>query len=122
MKIDLSDGKIHIDISELLDSIDKTKKEEFVDALAVNEEVIESVVLQITDGWTPLNSHGYIGYTSDTPSTAIDKARRTIAKGASEIAKREIEILENAVRAEKERSRELLHEIHELRAQHGTWF
>lgn len=67
------------------------------------ETVIKYVTDQILDGWTEQSSHGYIDCTAQSnPSSAINVARREIAKRSSEIAKKEIEALENALaKAEK---------------------
>lgn len=116
MRVDISDGKIHINVMDLMESIDKDSKIEIIDALAISDDVISFVADQILHEWTPLDSRGYTDCVlSDTPGTPINQARRRIAKESGEVARKEIEGLERAIRIEKDRNEKLLREISELK-------
>lgn len=90
MRIGIDRGTLTIDIAELLDGLTDEDRLALADSLSVMDSVIEYVAQQIVDGWTEAGSHGMRGCGNAEPTTPLDKAIRTVALGASEVAAKDI--------------------------------
>lgn len=92
--------KYEIDLEQLFDG---THDEDIIDFIATHDVIIDEVAKQIVTGYTSSYSHG--GRTWDLRSgTPLDRARRAVADGASEVAKITLAEAQRAVEhAEKSR-------------------
>ncbi len=106
----LKDGQLTFSITDILDKLDGESKVEFIETLACDEVIIEHVASQIITG---LTSGGYSGAKSymayHEPTTALDKATREISKISSDLARKEIEKLEFALKESEKKYYELLY-------------
>jgi hypothetical protein len=101
--VTIKDGKIILDIFDLLGELCSDQRNEIIDLLSCRDEVIDEVTNQIIDGMTTQGSHGAIGAGGDPAAVhGIDGARMRIAKASSDIAAREIERLGVAIQREKQ--------------------
>lgn len=117
MNVCYKDGKIEFDFEDLLRSLDEKSKLQAAEHLACHDEIIKHVVDQILDGFTEDGSRGYRCFLSEEePETALDWACREIAKRSSEVAKKEIEILERSIKKYNEENMELRAELYDFRA------
>lgn len=116
MKVEYKAGNIIMDLHDLLRFVSPETKQEMIESLACDDDIIRHVVEQIISGWT---ENMYCGGSACTPSAnpllPLDKARRDIAKHSGEIAKAEIEKLENTLASSMKLNNELYGEIHDLR-------
>jgi hypothetical protein len=96
------DGELAIDLHSLLNQVSGEDKIALIESLSCDEEIIKHVTDQILEGFTENGYFGSTGFGESEPRTALDRARREIAKGASELAKEEIGAMENRVKSEKE--------------------
>lgn len=122
MKIEIKEGKVTIDAYELIDNFSGEEKLKLIECLACQNEIIKHVADQIISGWTENGWHGSKGY-SETPFTELDKARRFVAENSGELAKKEIQKLENLVKVKEEflnkswtENEKLQDELREMRA------
>lgn len=120
MKAKITEQGICIDISELLDSIAPEDKSELFKHIACDDQVILDVCAQIMDGWTEDGWHGTVSATAQADTVnciapAINKVRRDFAKRSGEIARREIEGLERALKKANDRVQKLENEAYALR-------
>jgi hypothetical protein len=105
------DGKLEIDLHSLLDSIPKEDLEEFFESVSCNDRVIQHVTDQIIHKWTEnCYSGGSCVTAGAEPLWGLDKAWRRVAKHSGEVAKREIERLEDALRQKNKEYFDLLNE------------
>lgn len=104
MDAKITEGRLTVNVADLIGQLDDEGRQHVIQTLACQSEVIEAVAEQIVDGWTEAGYHGYISY-GPMPHTALDKARRLVAKSAPANAEKAIERLERiAVDAEKRAS------------------
>lgn len=103
MKLSYQSG--NLELSVCLDTVLQTLSDEqkvlLVDSLSCEEAIIKNVADQILTGWTEQCSHGRTSYTSQSDPeclTALDRARRELARNSSEIAAKEIARLEDALK------------------------
>jgi len=105
------DGKIEIDMMELMKGMIDSQKEQIIESLACDCDVIKFVTQQIIDGFT---ENGFFGSSlctaSHAPTYGLDWAKREVAKASGEVAKREIEALEKALKNSNERYFDLANE------------
>jgi hypothetical protein len=99
MSVSYKDGKIMICTIDLFRGLIGPERDEFLDRMACEDAVIESVAAQIIEGWTQLGSRAGSCGTHATPHTPLDRAIREVAKRSGEVAKEEIEALETALAA-----------------------
>ena len=110
--IKYKEGNLVIDLHALLDSVPKTDLEEFFESVSCNDRVIEHVTSQILDKWTSSGHSAVVCATAtDQNHNALDRAWREVAKRSGEVAKREIERLETALRRRNEQYFSLLNEL-----------
>lgn len=104
MDCKLIDGRLTVNVYDLIENLADEDKAHIMETLSCDDKIIENVAAQIVDGWTEAGYHGGITY-GPMPHTALDKARRLVAKSAPEVRDKAIERLERiAVEAEKKAS------------------
>lgn len=101
------DGKLELDIEDLLRQLPEDQKLALMESFSCDEVIIKHVTDQLLDGCTDNGFWGAGGVASDAPYTALDKAKREVAKRSGEVAKKEIEALECALAREKEQHKEI---------------
>jgi hypothetical protein len=120
MKID--NGNIVINVYDLIGQIPAEQREQIIDSLACQDEVINEVMNQVIDGFTTLGSHAGTTYGGDVDAVyGIDGARMRIAKASSEIAAKEIERLGVALAREKAHSNDGWAKYHKLLESHRRY-
>ena len=103
MEIKFKDGNLQIDLHSLLDNIREEDLSEFLESVSCNDKVIKHVADQILGKWTENGYSGGAACTADAdPKWGLDKAWREVAKRSGEVAKREIERLEEALKRRNE--------------------
>ena len=111
MEIKFKDGNLQIDLHDLLDNIREEDLSEFLESISCNNKVIKHVTDQIIDKWT---ENVYSGSSNITASAEVynglDKAWREVAKRSGEVAKREIERLEEALKRRNQEYFDLVNE------------
>ena len=111
MEIKFKDGNLQIDLHSLLDNIREEDLSEFLESISCNDKVIKHVTDQILDRWT---ENVYSGSSNTSASAEVyfglDKAWREVAKRSGEVAKREIERLEEALKRRNEEYYNLVNE------------
>lgn len=111
MNINYKDGKLQIDLHDLLDNVREEDLNEFLETVSCNDKVIKHVTDQILDKWTENYYSGGTACTADAaPIWGLDKAWREVAKRSGEVAKREIERLEDALKRRNEEYFNLVNE------------
>lgn len=116
------EGNLVIDLHSLLDNVPQEDLEEFYEAVSCNDRVIKHVTDQIITKWTENACHGatYIDSQAE-PYTGLDKAWREVAKHSGDVAKREIERLEEALRKKNEEYYKLQEEICRRNIRHNSF-
>jgi hypothetical protein len=90
MKLEIVDGKIRIDVRDLLENIGLSEcAEELVNHLGCQDAVIKMVADQIIHGCTEEGWHGAKTY-GHNPGTPLTEAIRAVANASSEVAAEEI--------------------------------
>lgn len=116
MKVNYKEGKLELDLHDLLQNVNKETKMEMIESISCDDHIIKHVTEQIINKWT---ENFYSGGTNVTASanthTGLDWAWREVAKKSGDVAKREIERLENAITYKDKIYQELLKEYIELR-------
>ncbi len=112
MEIKFKDGNLQIDLHDLLDNIREEDLSEFLESISCNDKVIKHVTDQIIDKWT---ENVYSGSSNITASAEVyfglDKAWREVAIRSGEVAKRESERLEEALRRRNQEYFDLVNEF-----------
>ena len=111
MNIKFKDGNLQIDLHELLDSVKEEDLNEFLETVSCNDKVIKHVTDQILDRWTENACRG-VSYVVASAEVyfGLDKAWRDVAKLSGEVAKLEIERLEEALKRRNEEYSNLVNE------------
>lgn len=103
MRAKLIDGQLAVNVYDLIEQLSDDDKVHIIETLSCDEKIIENVAAQIVDGWTEAGYHSGITF-GPLPNTALDKARRLVAKSAPDLQGKAIKRLEEiAVAAEKSR-------------------
>ncbi len=112
MKATIEGDTLQIRLLELIEAIDPDQLRLFADSLACSNDVIRYVTQQILDKWTENTSHGMTNYTAQAePTTGLDWAWRQVSKRSLDVAQREIERLEDALRKAKKENAELIEKL-----------
>ena len=83
-----------------------------IETLSCDDQIIKHVTDQILDGWTEnYCSGGSCFIASHSPTTGLDYARREISKRSGELAKKEIEKLEKALKEKTEAYWKMINEL-----------
>lgn len=120
MKTRYENGRLCFDVGAFLDDLPAEDKIAFVETLACDDAIIKHVTAQILDGWTESGQHGGILCTASAdpgPCNALDYARRQVALRAGEVASKEIQRLEEAVKFHSKNYLQTCDENRELRDQ-----
>lgn len=111
MTISYKDGKLQVDLHDLLDNVREEDLADFLESASCNDKVIKHVTDQILDKWTENGYSGGAACAADAdPRWGLDKAWREVAKRSGEVAKREIERLEEALKRRNEEYFNLVNE------------
>ena len=111
MNINYKEGKLQIDLHDLLDNVKEGDLDEFLESVSCNDKVIKHVTDQILDKWTENCYSGGSACIADAdPRWGLDRAWREVAKRSGEVAKREIERLEEALKRRNEEYFNLVNE------------
>jgi hypothetical protein len=110
------EGKIEFDLHDLLQDVSIETKLEMLESLACDDQIIKHVADQIITKWTEnCYSGGAACVAGAEPRFGLDWAWREVAKRSGEVAEREIERLEDAIKYKDERYTEALEENRKLR-------
>ena len=116
MNITYEKGYLKVDIYDICRVLPKEDKLKIIESLACDDDLIKHVTDQIVEGMT---ENGYYGSSycapSPEPYLALDAARRKVAKGSSEVAKKEIEKLEKELKQVNENYNKQSLELIEIR-------
>ena len=115
MSTRIEEGCIKLDVSDLLASLTGDDLVELINRLSINDQVIQRVAQQIADGCT---EDGWCGGTTSVSTeypTPLMVARRYVAERSGLVASAEIERMQSAMDALKQRYVELLTENAKLR-------
>lgn len=114
MRATLNDKReLAIDLEDVLRNFTAEEKRTLADSLACFDDVIKDVADQIVKGWTDTTSHGLLCCTAgENPSTGLDYAMRLVAKNSGDVAKKEIERMEDALRRANAEIRDLYEQLH----------
>jgi len=117
MNAKYKDGSISFDFHEFIQSAPTEDRVEMIEDLACDEAVIKHVADQIIERWTENFSSGgsMVTAQADPSWSALDVAWRRVAKASGDVAKREIERLEDALRAAKKETQDLREEMERRR-------
>lgn len=102
LRVEYKDGKLTLDVNDLLEGLTDEGRQDLMETLACQDNIINWVAEQIIGGYTPNGSAGSRSGYGTEPRSALDKARRLLAEQSSEIAKTEISSLKRY--AEDQRS------------------
>jgi hypothetical protein len=112
------DGKIEFDLHDLLQNISYDTKLEMLESLACDDQIIKHVADQIITKWTEnCCSGGTACIAGAEPRFGLDWAWREVAKQSGEVAKREINRLEDALKYKNTECQNALEENRKLRTQ-----
>lgn len=98
------DGKLEIDICELLDRLSEGKKIELIESLSCQDSIIKHVSDQILTGWTENAYSGRIDYAIQQTSP-LGKARQRVIELAPEVAREEIDRLKRFAKNAEEQQK-----------------
>jgi len=116
MNAEFKAGKITFELHDLLGQVSTEQKMEMIESMSCDNEVIKHVSAQIISRWTEnCYSGGTASTASDAPTMGLDWACREVAKHSGEIAKREIERLEDALQCRNKEVYDLLNKLSEAR-------
>lgn len=97
-----SEGMLIVPLYEILQQLNPDSAEDLIDTLACTDAVIDAVGKQILEGYTEMMSYAARSCPAvPDPHCAMDRLMRDLAKGYDDVAKKEIEDLENALRCER---------------------
>ena len=103
MEAEFKSGVIQIDPCHLFEKMELTQKLELVELLSCDEQIINHVADQIIDRFTENGYGGSVCCSAGAnPVFGIDKAWRRVAKASGDIARREIERLEDALKSARD--------------------
>lgn len=116
MKLTYERGQLRIPLWEVLLELTDAERQDVVEALSCNDSVIKFVTQQIVDGCT---ENGYFGgklaNASAEPATGLDWACRRVAMAANDVARKEIERLQEALAASEKKYHDLVWEREDRR-------
>lgn len=122
MNIELKDGKLCFDLAEAIRQLPDEQKRDAITVLACDDMVITMVGQQIVDGMTDDGSRGGLScYANAEPYHGLDKVLRDVAKVSDDVARREIERLEQALAASEKQRLQYASELSELQHRHSRY-
>lgn len=109
-------GTLILDLHSILEQVQPEQKREMLESLSCDDEVIDFVAQQIIGRWT---ESGYGGgsfvHALAAPYGGLDKAWRDVAKASGDIARREVQRLEEALKSQTDENNRLRSENIQLR-------
>lgn len=117
MKVEFKDGHFQFNAYDVIEVIMR-EHPDLVEAVACDTRVIDLVAQQIMNKWTENGSYGYVGSAQSIQYGGLDLAWREVAKASGEVAKREIERLEQSLARSEKQYQDLLQETAPYR-RHG---
>ncbi len=91
MKVTLKDGKLSIDIHELMDGLSEAELIDLAESLSLQNEIIKRVMQQVMDGCTEDGSYGSMGSNPFAANSPLAAAKLRIAEESHILAKEQIE-------------------------------
>lgn len=85
MKVDITGGRLSLDIVDLFDAMSDEAIKELVDVLACHEAIVEEVANLLIDGFTSRDSHPARDESEAAPRWPLGKAIRRVADSADEV-------------------------------------
>lgn len=122
MSAHIENGKLMLEISDLLESLSGDALEDLINRLSVNEAVFSRIATQIVHG---LTDDGWCASTTSMESeypTPLMVARRFVAQSASEVAAAEIARMQAAIDRQREENSSLRTELNSLKYPHHGQF
>lgn len=115
MKLEYEKGRLSFNFQDALETISADEKRELIESLSCDADVVTFVAQQIIDKWTESGFYSGVSCTANhTAYHGLDKAWRDVAKASGEVAKREIERLEEALRIQEKHKNAGWDEYHKL--------
>ncbi len=115
MKARIEKGSIILNLCDVLDQLDDESKDSLIEQLSCDQDITKRVADQIFDGWTERSSHGPVFVTAaENPTTGLDYAMRRFSK-LDQLAKKEIERLEESLKHKSNQLIEAYKRIDELK-------
>lgn len=116
MKVSYENGDLRVPFFDALQELPPAQKLELVESMACDDDIIKFVVQQILDGWTENGNHaGKFASAIAQPAAGLDWACREVATRSGDVARQEIERLQNALAGAEKRYQELCWEREEER-------
>lgn len=116
MKVKYEKGELRFNFWEVVAELTDAEKLELAEVVACDDSVIKFVAQQILDGWTENGSFGGKFCTAHAdPGHGLDWACRQVALRAEEVARKEIERLQDALRFSEKKYSDLVAEAMERR-------
>jgi hypothetical protein len=108
MKVRYEEGQIRLNLHDLLAYVQPDQKQELIESLACDDDIITFVTQQILDKYTESGYSGgaYVVACAD-PVRGLDWAWREVARRSGEVAQLEIERLERALKSKDQDIRSL---------------
>lgn len=123
MNIELKDGKLCFDLAKAISELSDEQKRDAITVLACDSTVITMVGQQIVDGMTDDGSRGSMScYAGAQPHFGLDRVLRDVAKAAGDVARQEIERLEQALAACDKQRMDALNELAEIQRRRSGAF
>ena len=119
MRIKIEQGHLKLHVYDLLGLLDADQKKELVEVLAVQDDVIKHVVEQVLTGWTENGMRAARQVTAGSGEhylPALDEAIREVSKRSGDVARKEIERLEAALKYKDELLQRMNEELQKLHA------
>lgn len=116
MTTEYVNGMLQVSLSDILDCMDVAQKKELIESMSCDGQIVEFVAQQIVDKWTENGFYSGVSCIANADAwTGLDRAWRNVAKASGDVAKREIERLEDALRRSQEEASRLSSELFNLR-------
>jgi len=120
MNAEYKDGRLSFSFADLLDRMSLDEKRELIESLSCDAEIVTFVGQQIIDKWTENGFYSGVSCIANAETYGgLDKVWRDVAKASGDVAKREIERLEDAVRSADKLASAGWDKYHELASRRG---
>jgi len=118
MNVNYDNGKIEFHLRDILSLVSDEQKADMIQELACEDAIIKHISDQIIDKFTENISSGYSNtYAAVEPDEnfPLDHAWRRVAKASGDIAKREIERLEEALKRREKQLNQTMNELNRFK-------
>jgi hypothetical protein len=117
MTVKYENGMIEFDLLDVLSSVSDETRVAMFERLSCDEVVIRHVAAQVIDKWTENGLSGWsLADAEHDPERGLDWAWREVARRSGDVARREIERLEETVKNQRRRIKDL--EVKVMRLTH----